>query len=98
MVPAAVLILFALLTNVTPAWAETYGLPFRFELNEGQADSSVKYIAHAAGLTAGLSEKTVTLNLRHPVSIRFAGANPNVKITAQEEMALLSHYYRGERG
>ena len=57
MVPAAVLLLFVLLTNVTPAWAETYGLPFRFELNRGQADSSVKYIVHAAGFTAGLNEK-----------------------------------------
>src|SRR5215472_14359258 len=97
MVPAAVLILFVLLANITPAWAETYGLPFRFELNQGQADSSVKYIAHAAGFTANLNEKSLTLNLRHPVRMRFAGANPDVKIAAQAEMALQSHYYRGER-
>src|SRR5262245_58662429 len=96
MVPAAVLFLFMLLTNVTPAWAETYGLPFRFELNRGQADSSVKYIAHAAGFTAGLNEKAVTLNLPHPVRMKFVGANPRVDITPQAEMALVSHYYRGE--
>jgi len=96
MVPAAVLILLVLLTNVTPVWAETYGLPFRFELNQGQADSTVKYIAHAAGFTANLNEKTITLNLRHPVRMRFAGANPNVMITAQAEMPLQSHYYRGQ--
>src|SRR5262249_55506174 len=96
MVPAAVLFLFMLLTNVTPAWAETYGLPFRFESNRGQADSSVKYIAHAAGLTAGLNEKAVTLNLPHPVRMKFMGANPDVIITPQVEMALVSHYYRGE--
>src|SRR5262245_4982340 len=98
MVPAAVLVLLVLLTNVTPACAETYGLPFRFELNQGQADSSVKYIAHPAGFTASLNEKTVTLNLRQPVRMQFAGANPNVKITAQDEMPLLSHYYRGDSG
>jgi len=96
MVPAAVLFLFMLLTNVTPAWAETYGLPFRFELNRGQADSSVKYIAHAAGFTAGLNEKALTLNLPHPVRMKFVGANPRVDITPQAEMALVSHYYRGE--
>ena len=96
MVPAAVLFLLMLLTNVTPGWAETDGLPFRFELNRGQADSSVKYIAHAAGFTAGLNEKAVTLNLRHPVHMRFIGANPDVIITPQAEMALVSHYYRGE--
>jgi hypothetical protein len=96
MVPAAVLILLALLTNVTPVWAETYGLPFRFELNQGQADSTVKYIAHTAGFTANLNEKAITLNLRHPVRMRFAGANPNVRITAQAEMPLQSHYYRGQ--
>jgi Beta-propeller repeat len=96
MVPAAVLFLLMLLANVTPAWAETYGLPFRFELNRGQADSSVKYVAHAAGFTAGLNEKTVTLNLPHPVRMKFVGANPHVNITPQAEMALRSHYYRGE--
>jgi hypothetical protein len=96
MVPAAVLFLLMLLANVTPAWAETYGLPFRFELNRGQADSSVEYVAHAAGFTAGLNEKTVTLNLPHPVRMKFVGANPHVNITPQAEMALRSHYYRGE--
>src|SRR5262245_21898307 len=92
-----VLVLLMLLTNRTSAWAETYGLPFRFELNQGQADPSVKYVAHAAGFTAHLNESTVTLKLRHAISMRFAGAGPNIRITPEDEMALRTHYYRGER-
>src|SRR5262245_28589148 len=92
----AVLALLMLLANRTPAGAETHRLPFRFEVNEGQADPHVKYIAHAAGFTAHLSQNTVTLNLRHPVHMRFAGANPDARITPQDEMALQSNYFRGE--
>src|SRR5262245_51013607 len=96
MLPTAVLILSVLLANAAPAWAETYGLPFRFELNQGQANPGVKYIAHAAGFTANLDETTVTLNLRCPVQMRFVGGNENVKIAAEDKMPLQSHYYRGE--
>src|SRR5262245_24968151 len=96
MAAAVVLVLLALLTSAAPVRAEAYGMPFRFELNQGQADSSIKYIAHAAGFTASFSEDAVTLNLRHPVQMRFAGARPALKITAQSELALRSYYYQGQ--
>src|SRR5262245_13354779 len=92
----AALVLLALLANTLPVRAETYGLPFRFEVNQGQADPSIKYVAHAAGFTADLNEEVVTLNLRHAIRMRFAGAKADVTINPQDEMALQSHYYRGD--
>jgi len=90
----ALLLVVLAAAGTAPLAAETYGLPFRFEANQGQADSDAKYIAYAARYEAYLGDTGVLLNTPTPVRMRFAGGRP-ARIDALEELEFRSNSYRG---
>src|ERR1044071_9017741 len=93
MVPKILLLALVLLANILPVYGESYSLPFRFEVNQGQAPADVKFVAHTAGFTADLNEQRETLNLPQPVMLTFAGAGKRVRIEAENEMPIVSNVY-----
>ena len=92
---------------------EEYGqLPLSFEPNQGQADSSVRYLSHSGGQVLFLKRDAAILILKEPASakkdhmehaavprlkIRFAGANPGVEIDPLNEQPAKSNYFLGNR-
>jgi hypothetical protein len=73
-------------------------MPFRFEANQGQADSGVKYIAKAGGYTADLSDNEVVIHVaKEKVRMRFAGGRPASAIEPLEELPERTNYYGGNR-
>jgi hypothetical protein len=85
-----------LITAVAPAWAESYGIPFRFERNQGQAPQDAEYIAQAGSYKAYLGEREVVMKLaQNPIRMRFAGASGNIRIEPLEELPFRTNYYHG---
>jgi hypothetical protein len=83
---------------ITPAWAQRFSVPLRFEPNTGQADASVRYIAKGSAYTALLHETGLTIGPpAHPIRMRFAGASRPM-IQPVDEMNVRSNYYTGDPG
>jgi len=91
------------LNSVTRARAaEAFGkLPLRFEANQGQADSRVRFLAQGPGYTLFLTSSEAVLALAAPshagktsahredsstMAMRFVGANPESRISGLEEL------------
>ena len=91
-------------------WASLYArVPLSFELNQGQTDARVKYLARGPGYTVFLtpSEAVLKLSARTPerkgsasaspvVRLKLVGANPAVHVVGEEELAGQSHYFLGK--
>jgi hypothetical protein len=92
--------------------AESYGnLPMRFEVNNGQVDSKVRFISRGNGYTLFLTPTEAVLSLRqgssnqeaggpHAVAndvirLKLIGANANPKITGLDELPAKSNYFAG---
>jgi len=83
-------------------------LPLRFELNEGQTDRRVKYLARGAGYTLFLTSNEAVLALRSPappgkpdaaspvVRLKLLGANPELRVTGEAELPGQSNYFLGK--
>jgi len=103
-------------TNSLPAtvtsrarWVSLYAsFPLRFELNEGQTDGQVKYLARGAGYTLFLTSNEAVLALRSPappgkpdaaspvVRLKLLGANPELRVTGEAELPGQSNYFLGK--
>ncbi|HEV8370781.1 MAG TPA: SBBP repeat-containing protein [Pyrinomonadaceae bacterium] len=86
---------------------EAYGkLPLRFELNQGQTDSSVKFLSRGHGYTLFLTESEATVSLqRQPTEngkvqtavlrMKLVGAQPNLRPQAQDLLVGKINYLIG---
>jgi hypothetical protein len=86
-----------------------YGqLPLAFEVNQGQADSPVKFLARGGGYGLFLTANEAALTLQHPAAsgpqsasrtsiIRMAldGANENAVVVGTDELPGKSNYFIG---
>lgn len=81
-------------------------LPLSFEANQGQADSTVKFLSRGPGYTLFLTSTEAVLALsqnpqatshkpRAPLRMKLVGANPEPKMTALEELPGKSNYFIG---
>jgi len=90
--------------------AQNYAqLPMVFEPNLGQTDKQVNYIARGGGYTLFLTNSEAVLTLARPttpatiastpvrdvIRLGFAGANPNVQVTGQNDLLSRSNYFTG---
>src|SRR5262245_50157282 len=85
--------------NDQAAWVRgSFGnLPMRFELNEGQTDSQVKFIARGPGYGLFLTPYDAALRLQSSViRIRLSGANPDPRIRGVNELAGKTNYFTGQ--
>jgi hypothetical protein len=80
-------------------------LPLNFEINQGQTDESVKFLARGSGFSLFLTEQEAVLKLRkkdgrkivsNAFSMRFDGANPAAKIEGLDEQETKSNYFIGD--
>lgn len=74
-------------------------LPLRFEANQGQFASSVRYRARAGGFTLSLTESgpEVTFANAPRLDIALAGSNPSPEIEGLDRMRARSDYFLGPR-
>ena len=79
---------------------EHYGkLPLRFEANQGQTDSRVRFLSRGKGYTLFLTPTEAVLALRgreQVVRMQFEGANPNAQITGLEKLPGIVNYFFGQ--
>jgi len=89
--------------------AEAYSkLPLRFEANQGQVDSRVRFLAQGPGYTLFLTSSEAVLALPAPsragkpsadrehsstMAMRLVGANPASRISGSEELEGKSNYF-----
>ena len=73
--------------------------PLYFEPNEGQADSSVRFLSRTAtGLTAILQDGSLMLSRRRDrVDVHLSGPTQKPTFTAEDKLEGVSHYYLGTR-
>ena len=79
-------------------------LPMRFEVNEGQTDGRVKYLARGAGYTVFLTGEEAVLALRPGVGgekaavvrMRLLGGASGARVRGEKELAGRSHYFIGK--
>jgi hypothetical protein len=84
-------------------------VPLSFELNQGQTDRRVKFLARGLGYNVFLTSNEAVLAL-HPtasagkatnsaspvVRLKLVGANPEVRVSGEEELAGQSNYFLGK--
>src|SRR5687768_4706538 len=83
---------------------ETFGkLPLQFEVNRGQADARVKFLARGRGYNLFLTPTEAVLALRKGVAgeaavlrMSLAGANPSTAVSGADELAGKSNYFVGK--
>ncbi len=83
--------------------SETYGrLPLNFEVNRGQADPSIKFLARGGNYSFSLAPTEATLHLRdvsadRPATMRMKliNANPSPKIEGMDQLPGRSNYLIG---
>jgi hypothetical protein len=84
-------------------------VPLSFEVNQGQTDGRVKYLARGPGYTVFLTPSEAVLRLASGppaqrgsaaaspvVRLQLVGANPAVHIVGEEEQAGQSNYFLGK--
>jgi RHS repeat-associated protein len=98
-------------TTVRPNLAANFGrsLALPFELNEGQTDAQVKYLARGPGFGLFLTGNAAVLSLARPgtsagptqpatrdvIKLQFAGANATPQVVGQQELPSRSNYFTG---
>src|SRR5690349_9761600 len=85
-------------------------LPMRFELNQGQVDPQVKFLARGQGYTLFLTSKEAVLELQRAETVMlrspetasavlrmgFVGANSTPAVNGQDELPGKSNYFIGK--
>ncbi len=70
-----------------PALESFANLPLAFEVNQGQSDSRIKFLARESGAALQLASHQVTLQFsQSALSFRFAGANVSPKVTGADPL------------
>src|ERR1700731_187592 len=68
-------------TKADPKWIEAYGkLPLRFEENQGQTNSEVRYVSHGSGYELFLTPQDAVLALRSLAPQAKSARNPIVAL------------------
>lgn len=85
--------------------AEYGRLPIRFEVNQGQTDGQVKFLARGSGYSLYLTAAEAVLRLRSDepggeksaatVRMKMAGAKPSQRVTGVDELPGSSNYFIG---
>ena len=80
-------------------------LPLSFEVNQGQADPSVKFVSHTSGAAVFLTNTEAVLSLASPaphktaepkiVRMQFIGANDRAPISGLDELPGKNNYFIG---
>ncbi len=79
-------------------------LPLIFEPNQGQAEASVKFLAHGAGYSLALDQSGALLDVQtghgadrseHLVGMKLVGANPEAATTGSDPLPGKSNYLIG---
>jgi uncharacterized repeat protein (TIGR01451 family) len=84
--------------KVQAAWGQ---LPLRFEPNQGQSDSQVRFLARGAGYGLFLTPDQAVLSLRSAdrsaavVRMQLAGANPGARVSGADPLPGKSNYFIG---
>lgn len=85
----------------------TRGLPLSFELNQGQTDGKVRFLARDNGNAVFLTSNGAVLCLRHRqdhadqngrsavIRMEFVGANPSPQISGLDELRVKHNYFIG---
>jgi hypothetical protein len=89
-------------------WASYARLPLSFELNQGQTDAQVKFLARGAGYTLFLASDEAVLTLQPSataaagkgekpavVRLKLVGAEGNARVSGERELAGRSNYFVG---
>ncbi|MGC2238846.1 MAG: SBBP repeat-containing protein [Pyrinomonadaceae bacterium] len=80
-------------------------LPLSFEINQGQTDERVKFLARSSRFSLFLTEREAVLRLRkkkggkiyqNAFAMQFEGANSAARIEGVEEQARKSNYFIGD--
>ncbi len=76
---------------------QAYGkLPMRFETNQGQTDSRVKFLASGSSYSLFLTDDEAVLRLQSAVlRMRLAGANRKPHVSGTERLQTASNYFIG---
>ena len=89
--------------TANPRIVDSYGkLPLSFEVNEGQTDSQVKFIARGTGYSLFLTSTEAVLSLKAPsisavvLKMKLVGANPSPHLTGRDELPGKSNYFIGD--
>src|SRR5262245_32430603 len=70
--------------------SQTYGqMPLHFEINEGQADSSAKYLARGGGYSMYLTEKGVLLALSSPTEVTAKHTHQSLKQSGRQSLLMM---------
>jgi hypothetical protein len=86
--------------NVEAAYGK---LPLRFEVNQGQTDEQVKFLARGSGYSLYLTAAEAVLRLRHnrnaksvaTLRMKMAGAKMKPRVAGVDELSGVSNYYIG---
>jgi len=94
-------------TNEKDARVVPFNNPLRFEVNAGQTDEQVKYLARGPGYNLFITEQEAVLSLSRSakdsvdapaqavIRMRPVAANAAPTISGQDKLASVSHYYKG---
>ena len=74
-------------------------LPVYFELNHGQVDSAVQFVARTPGHTVFLTASGAVLSTKGhaPIRMQFHGASKHVKAEGVDRVPAVSNYFAGNR-
>ena len=86
-----------------PALNTAYGqLPLSFEVNEGQTDAQVNYLARGQGYTIFLTPQAAMLSLQQAGSttgvalrMQLVGSNADAQATSSDRLEGVANYYTG---
>ena len=75
-------------------------LPVSFEVNQGQSDEAVRYVAHAGGYTAFLTDREAVVvppggTRQSAVRMRFVGGSPSPAVSGLDRHEGVANYLRG---
>ena len=84
--------------NAKPRLSRAYGnLPLGFEINRGQTDARVKFLARSSGQTLFLTADEAVLRLAQaaPLRLKLLGSNAATRISGVDELPTKSNYLIG---
>ncbi|HEX4770429.1 MAG TPA: SBBP repeat-containing protein [Bryobacteraceae bacterium] len=96
-VPALLFFSASLFANNSTRVGSFGQIPLTFEENVGQADSDVKFVAHATGYTVTLGPKQARLSGKaaRSIDLTLVGADPHSSIAGVNRLPVQTNYYVG---
>jgi len=91
-------------TNAKPAKAALAAVPLRFEANQGQTDSQVKFLSRGDGYSLFLTSSEVVFTLRTPAGVKappsvfrmeLLGAERHAQVSGADKLPGAANYFIG---